>query len=114
MSITNIPNRGDATSPSTVTLSTTTETTLLAGNSSVFHDLTSVVISNTSSSAVRVDIRSTTGGDVIVSFQVPASDTRGAVFTVPKNQTTKNTNWTAQLSSAVTDVRVSAQFIKRI
>lgn len=114
MSMDNTPNRGDVVSPITVTLSTTTETTLQAGTSGVFFDLASIVLSNTSSSAVRVDIRSATAGDVVMSFQVPAGDTRGAVLSVPRNQATAGANWTAQLASAVTDVRISAQFLRRI
>lgn len=110
----NTPNRGDVVSPITVTLSTTSETTLQAGASGVFFDLSSIVISNTSGSAVRVDIRSATGGDVVMSFQVPAGDTRGVVLSVPRNQATAGANWTAQLASSVTDVRISAQFLRRI
>ena len=114
MSINNTPNRGDVVSPITVTLSNTTETTLQAGSAGVFFDLSSIVISNTSGSAVRVDIRSATAGDVVMSFYVPAGDTRGAALSIPRNQVTAGGNWTAQLSSSVTDVRISAQFLKRI
>lgn len=97
-----------------ITLTSTTETTLLsAGGASVFHDLTKLVIANTSSTDVRVDFRDATGGSVIFSVYAPANQTVGVVCgDDPIPQTTANNNWTAQLSAAVTDVRIFVQAIK--
>jgi hypothetical protein len=100
----------------TITLTNTSETTLLAaGGSGVFHDMTMLTITNTSGTAVRVDIRDTTGGSVIISFYVAASGGGAVVpFSVPLSQTSSNTNWTAQLSASVTDVRIFMQAVKNV
>ena len=97
-----------------ITLSSTTETTLIAALAGTFRDLTHLTLTNTSSTAVRVDIRDSTGGTVRLSMML-AADGGGAVipFPVPYKQTTANNNWTAQLSGAVTDVRISAQAVDR-
>jgi len=97
-----------------VTLTTTTETTIIAQAAGVFHDLTAIIIANTSGTAVRVDIRDATAGTVRIPFYVPAGQTVGAVFSTPFKQATANNNWTAQLSGAVTDVRISTQAVKNI
>lgn len=98
----------------TITLSTTTETTLLsAGGASIFNDITKLIIANTSGTDVRVDFRDATGGSVIFSVFAPAGQTVGvSAGDDPIPQTTANNNWTAQLSAAVTDVRIFAQAIK--
>jgi len=96
-----------------ITLTTTTETTLLAQVASTFLDLLSLVITNTSATGVNVKIRDTTGGTVKINIYVPANDTRGVVFQVPKNQAAVNTNWTAQLSGAVSSIEIMAQAVKK-
>jgi hypothetical protein len=104
----------DRTVHNTITLSTTTETTLVAaGGAGVFRDLVALVLSNTSATAVRVDIRDSTAGTIRLSVFL-AADGGGAVipFPVPLTQAAVNNNWTAQLSAAVTDVRVTAQAIE--
>jgi hypothetical protein len=97
-----------------VTLTGTGETTLLAAVASTFLDMTAIKLNNTSATPVRVDIRDATGGTVIDTFYLPAGDVRGQSYPVPKKQTAVNTNWTIQLSGAVTDVRVVAEFVKNI
>jgi hypothetical protein len=90
-----------------VTLSTTTETTIVPNIAATFNDLEALIISNTSATPVRVDFRDTTAGTVRFSVMLPANGT--VVFVPPAvKQTTLNTNWTAQLSAAVTDVRITA------
>jgi hypothetical protein len=99
----------------TITLTTTTETTLLtAGSAGVFLDLTMLIISNTSATAVRVDIRDATAGTVRMSLYAPAGQTIGFTHPVTFTQTTAANNWTAQLSAAVTDVRIVAQAIQTV
>jgi hypothetical protein len=92
------------------TLTTTTETTIIGATVSAFNDLYSLVITNSSATSTFVDIRNTTGGAVVMTIAAPAGDTRG--FTVPvdsaMNQSTANTNWTAQLRTAVTSVNITA------
>ncbi len=99
----------------TITLTTTTETTLLAAAASTFHDLTKLWVANTSGTAVRVDFRDTTAGTVLFSLYAPAGQTVGFTDSNdPIEQATVNTNWTAQLSAGVTDVRIFAQAVKNI
>lgn len=99
----------------TITLTSTTETTLLAAAASTFHDLTKIIISNTSATAVRVDFRDTTAGTVMFSIYAPAGQAVGFTDSNdPIEQAAVNTNWTAQLSAAVTDVRIFAQAVKNI
>ena len=98
-----------------ITLTTTTaETTLIAAAASTFHDLTNIIVSNISATAVYVDIRDTTGGAIRFTIAVPANDTVVHTFPVPLNQTTVNTNWTAQCSASITSLRVFAQAVKNV
>ncbi len=101
-------------SQNTVTVSTTTETTLLAAVAATFLDLTYIKCSNTSTTATRVDIRDATAGTVRMTIACPAAvgPCEGEVFQVPWKQTTVNNNWTIQLGTAVTDVRCEAQAIQ--
>lgn len=98
-----------------VTVSTTTETTLLAaGGVGVFRDLTYLKCTNGSATLVRVDIRDATAGTVIDSWQLAASGGGfNLAFTTPYAQSAANNNWTIQLSGAVTDVRCSAQAVEK-
>jgi hypothetical protein len=99
-----------------ITLTTTTETTLLAaGGAGVFNDVTAIIVSNTSGTAVRVDFRDATAGTVRFSLMIAANG-GGGIFVppVPVKQTTANNNWTAQLSGAVTDVRIFAQVVANL
>ena len=99
----------------TITLTTTTETTLLTAVAATFLDVTKLIISNTSATAVRVDFRDTTAGTVMLSIYAPAGQTVGFTdSTDPIEQAAVNTNWTAQLSAAVTDVRIFAQAVQNI
>ena len=94
-----------------ITLTNTTETTLIAaGGAGVFRDLTYLKCTNTSASLVRVDLRDATAGTVIDTWALAASGGGfNIAFPVPFPQATANNNWTVQLSSSVTDVRCSAQ-----
>jgi len=98
-----------------IVLTTTSETTLLAQVASHFLDLTSLEITNESSTEVRVDLRDTTGGSVVWSIDL-ASDGGGISksWPVPFKQTTINTNWTAQLSAGVSSVYLTVQAIKNV
>jgi len=97
-----------AQSQGTITLSTTTETTLLAAVASLFQDITELDIDNTSASPVRVDFRTTTAGAVVLSVTVAAGSHQRLTWKTGLLQAAVNTNWTAQLSAAVTDVRITA------
>lgn len=93
-----------------VTLTSTTETTVIsAGGASIFADISTIIVANTSATGVRVDFRDATAGTVRHSVWVPANNTIECNFDdVPLKQTTAaNGPWTAQLSAAVTDVRIT-------
>lgn len=98
----------------TVSISNTTETTIItAGGANVFNDLIALIISNTSTTAVRADIRDATAGSTIFSYYIPAGDTRGISLTTPWPQTTANSAWTASLSTTPSAaVYFSATFAK--
>jgi hypothetical protein len=105
----------DLVTDATITLSSTTETTIVAaGGAGVFHDATLLVITNTSATAVRVDIRDATAGTVRLSVGIAANGGAVIPFAVPRPQASANSNWTAQLSAAVTDVRVYLQAVKNV
>lgn len=90
----------------TTIAASTSETTIVTAIASTFNDLTALVISNTSATATRVDLRDTTAGSVLFSIYVPAGDVRGVAFNRPIPQTSVNTNWTAQSSVSITDLRI--------
>lgn len=106
----------DLLAQNTITLSSTTETTLLAaGGAGVFHDIVGLVLTNTSGTAVRVDFRDATGGTVRFSLFLAANGGGGLPpMVVAWPQTTANNNWTAQLSAAVTDVRIAILAAKNL
>lgn len=102
----------DLTFHNSATLSSTTETSILAGVASTYHDITQIIATNTSASQVRVDFRDATAGSVILSISLAPSGGAVIPFAHPLKQTTANNNWTAQLSTAVTDVRIFMQAVK--
>ena len=104
--------RDIVTDATTTINNSTSETTVLAAINSVYLDLVTVWVANTSNSAVRVDFRDTTGGSVRFSLYIPAGDMRGFTPQVPVKQSNWNTNWTAQSSASVSDLRVYVQAVK--
>jgi hypothetical protein len=91
-----------------VTLTSTTETTIVAAVASIFNDLRALLITNTSATGTRVDFRHVAAGTVVFSVWVPANTTLPITLPVVARQATVNTAWTAQLGTAVTDVRITA------
>lgn len=71
-----------------------TETTLLAASAGSFHDLIYLMAANNSDAAVSLDIRCTTGGNVVMTIQIPASGTAGVSLPVPMPQDATGNNWT--------------------
>lgn len=90
----------------TTIAASTSETTVVTAVASHFMDLLQVVIANTSATAARVDFRDTTAGSVIFSLYAPAGATVGFTAAAPLSQTSVNTNWTAQSSASITDLRI--------
>lgn len=99
----------------TATLTTTGETTILAAVASTFLDVTKLVLTNSSTTATRVQVRDATSGTIRMEVALAANG--GAVIdfgSVPMIQTAVNNNWTVQLSGAVTSIYCFAQAVKRI
>lgn len=99
----------------TVIASSAAETTILtAGAAGVFHDLSEMIISNTSAIATQIDIKDATAGTTRFTVWVPANTT------VPVNpityitQATAANNWTATCSSATSTVSLFIQAFKNI
>ena len=91
-----------------VTLTSTTETTIVAAVASIFNDLRGLLITNTSATGTRIDFRTVAAGTVVLSVYVPPTTTITVALPVVAKQATVNTAWTAQLGTAVTDVRITA------
>lgn len=100
----------------TVITASTSETTIVTATASTFNDLYGLVLANTGATATAVDIRDTTAGTIITTFQVPAGETRGFMLSVDSgySQTTVNTNWTAQCSASTSSLVVTAMFVRNI
>lgn len=105
-------SRANVGSQTTTISNSTAEVTIISAIAATYLDLATIFISNTSVSATRVDIRDASGGTVIFQLFIPADDIRGVSLTTPWPQTTLNNNWTAQSSNSVSDLRVSALYIK--
>lgn len=93
----------------TISLSSTTETTLIAALAATFRDLVQVIIHNGSGSGVQIDFRDSTGGTIRYSaFAAANGGGSGFALPVPLTQAVVNNNWTAQLASAVGPVLITA------
>lgn len=104
----------DLVTDNNITLTTTSETTLLAAVASTFLDLTMLVITNSSSTATTVSIRDATAGTVRMVIDIAANGGAVIPFPVPRPQTTTNNNWTAQLGTGVTSIHIYAQAVQNV
>lgn len=99
----------------TLTVTNTTETSILsAGAAGVFHDVTSLVITNGSSVGSIASIRDVSAGTVQFTCWVPALGGIVMNFDPPLNQTTAASAWTIQMGTTATDTRVLVNAMKRI
>lgn len=95
--------------------SSSSETTILAaGAAGVFHDLTSLIITNQTATAVNVTIKDDTAGTTRMIIALAASG--GAVLNFPRpvNQAVAAKPWTATLSSAAVTVNFFVQAEKNV
>ena len=98
-----------------VSLTNGTETTLLAGAASTFHDLIYVMCANQSDAATFVDFRCGTAGEVTLTVQVPASGTAGVSLSVPHKMPEVAQAWTADMPDITgTTMDITGQFSKEI
>ena len=99
------------------TLSTNSETTLLASGAGVFNDLLYIAFANTSAGAVDIDIRDATGAGILATFTAPADSTTGVSLAVPIPQNVAADTWTVDFNTADvsnTTVYVNALFSKEV
>jgi len=80
-----------------VVLSNGTETDLLDGTSSQFHDLIYIMGANTSDAAVTVEVRSGTANSVQLALEIPANATQGVSLPVPIPQSEADQAWTVDM-----------------
>lgn len=107
----------DLTITAYATLTTGTETTLLAATVGSFHDLIYIMGANNSDAAVTVDIRPVLAGNVVMSVQIPANGTAGVSLAVPYPQSGSDTGnaWTADMGDLTgTTVYLSALFSREV
>lgn len=98
-----------------VSLSTGTETTLLASGSGVLADLIYVMAANQSDAATYLEIRASTGGTVLMMVEVPAKGTAGIATPVPVPQGFADATWTVDMPDITgTTVGVTALFSKEV
>lgn len=88
----------DLVSTAQAILTRVAETTVLAGVASTFLDIVSITGANTSTNALRVDIRSGTGGTVVESIVVPAGGSVTRDYLVPLPQSEVAQAWTGQVN----------------
>jgi hypothetical protein len=108
----------DLLSTAYVSLTTGTETTLLAASAGFYFDLVYIMGANNSDAVAVVDIRPVTGGNIVMSLVVPPYGTSGVSLPVPLPQTGSDgtgNNWTADMNDITgTTVYVSALFSKEV
>ena len=105
----------DLISTARVTISTGTETTLLAAVAGSYLDMMSVMCANNSDAAVSVDFRAVTAGNVVQTIQVPANGTAGWAPQTPWPQDETGNNWTADLPDITgTTISISALFSREV
>lgn len=93
-----------------ITITNNTANTLIAAvDQYTYTDIVALLVTNTSATAVRVDI---SDGTQTIPIFPPATDMRGISLggvIIPATKT--NTAWTATVSSSVTDIRVWALYV---
>lgn len=113
--VTVIGNVRDNKASNTITLSSTSSATLVAGIASTFNDIYGLIAANQSATGVTMTLSSSSGATGIPIY-IPANDTRG--FMLPSSdglkQNTVNTNWTAALSAGSITVKATALYVKNI
>jgi hypothetical protein len=95
--------------------STAAETTVLsAGAAGVFHDITQIVLTNQTATAVNCTLKDATAGTTRMIIALAASGGAVIPFSRPMNQAAAANNWTITLSSAAVTVNVFVQAEKNV
>jgi hypothetical protein len=93
----------------TTITSSTTSTTVLTAAASIFADITSITLANSSATATLATLSDGTNSYI---FYVPGGDTRGAAYQVPLAATTVNTAWTLTCGTSVASLYVTITYVK--
>jgi hypothetical protein len=96
-------------------VNTTAETTILAsGGANVFHDITSIILTNASGTAVSVTIKDALAGTTRMVLDLAANG--GAVINLPRplTQAAANSVWTATLSVNTVTINITIQAEKNV
>lgn len=107
----------DLTLTAYATLNTNTETTLLAAVAGSFLDLVWIKFSNTSTGAVTIDVRDSTAGSIVDTWEVPATSVVGIAPALPYPQGNTGNNWTIDFNDSDisnTTIYVSGLFVREI
>jgi hypothetical protein len=97
----------------TITASTT-ETTILSAAASTFHDLTSLIITNSSSTALIVTLKDATAGTTRAIYALAANGGIVVNFPTPLTQATVNNNWTLTCGTSVSSIYVQVVAVKNV
>jgi hypothetical protein len=98
----------------TITASTSETTIVTAGSAGVFNDLTSLAITNSSSTALIVTLKDSTGGTTRGIYALAANGGIVLTFPTPKAQSGAAANWTLTCGSSVSSIYVVAEFVKNV
>jgi len=98
----------------TTITNSTAETTIATAVASTFLDLTSLVITNATATAVVVTIKDDTAGTTRAIYALAANGGVVDKYVVPFTQTAVNKNWTATLSVNTVTVYFNVQGVKNI
>lgn len=99
------------------TLNTNTETTLVSGSAGSFLDLIWIKFANTSSGAIAIDLRDSSTGSIVDTYNIPAEATQGISMAVPYPQGNQGNAWTVDFNDADisnTTVYVSGLFSREV
>ena len=102
------------TDATTTIASSSSETTILAAAASTFHDLTLLVLTNATATAVSCTIKDGTAGTTRMIVDLAANGGAVIPFPRPLKAAANNTNWTCTLSSAAVTVHIFAQAEKNV
>ncbi len=99
------------TQATTLTSTTTATTVVTAAGTSVFADITSLIISNGSATATAVTL---SDGSVSYSYNLPAGGGLVSNFDPPLKATTSNVAWTLQCGTSVASVYCNIVYVKNL
>lgn len=108
-----VPSQRELITTNAITLTTTTETTLLtAAGAGIFLDLVNLVVANNAAVAQTIKIRDATGGTIRFNIVLATNASIAIPLSPPFPQAAANNNWTAQLTTASSSTFITAMAIQ--